>query len=66
MKLTADELKALLDAVENADNYLRRGQKLMIVLYDIKPELYLEILGSKDDPFYIDARIDDFIKRISP
>lgn len=68
-KLTADELKALLDEVENgfkANNDLRKGQKHMIVLFDIKPELYAEITGTDDDPFYVDARMDNFLKRISP
>lgn len=68
-KLTADELKALLDEVENgfkADNDLRNGQKHMIVLFDIKPELYAEITGTDDDPFYVDERMANFLKRISP
>lgn len=68
-KLTADELKALLDEVENGFNgkeFLRKGQKHMIVLFDIKPELYTEITGTDDDPFYVDSRMDNFLKRISP
>jgi hypothetical protein len=68
-KLTAEQVRFLFECVANEFNenvHLRKGQKCMIILWDIAPELYTEITGTDDDPFYVDERMDNFIKRISP
>jgi len=68
-KLTADEVKEFLKTVDESfpgNTELRHGQKAMIILLDVAPTIYAEITGTDDDPFYLDERMDDFIKRISP
>ena len=41
---------------------LRIGQCYMNVLYDIDPTLYREITGTQVDPFYVDDRIEAFLR----
>lgn len=43
---------------------LRRGQAMMNELYRIRPELYEAITATKNDPYYLDARIPEFTKQI--
>lgn len=48
------------------NNYLRTGQILFNVLYDIAPEVANEIRGTEFDPYYLDSRIRAFLDRIYP
>ena len=41
---------------------LRRGQALMLVLHDLRPDLYHEITGTKWDCFYKDSVVDAFFE----
>lgn len=43
---------------------LRKGQSWMSALYDIDVELYREVVGTDDDPFYVDTKISNFLIRI--
>lgn len=41
---------------------LRKGQAAFNLLYEINPRIANEILGTEKDPFYIDSRMDIFVK----
>ena len=43
---------------------LRLGQAHFNKLYEFYPELANEIRGTKNDPYYLDVRVTDFIKYI--
>lgn len=66
-RLTPDQLEELVIGAQN-DRYqwpeLREGQSLMNKLYDVSPELYVELTASNIDPFYNDKHLDAFMNYI--
>lgn len=61
-KLTDKEWVTLVKKmVDYTHKDLRIGQSWMNALYDIKPELYKDISGTNNDPFYIDENIHNFL-----
>lgn len=61
-----DKHAAFWDAVATYESFhfIRKGQARMNALYDIAPEVYKEITGTEFDCFYVDARIEAFLKRV--
>jgi len=66
MKLTPEQFELLKSKFNEhfATGNLRRGQSYMVALFDVNSDLYKEITGTNCDPFYLDSRIDEFLKRI--
>jgi len=44
---------------------LRKGQSLMSTLYEIDTTIYRKIVGTDNDPFYDDKKLDNFFKFLS-
>lgn len=66
-KLTEEEITELqAKAKASFPGYpmLREGQKLMLALHDVNPNLYGEVTGKPYDPFYVDDRIEEFLNQI--
>lgn len=40
---------------------LRVGQKFMVELFNVRPDLYWKVLNSPLDPFYDDDRLAEFL-----
>lgn len=65
-QMTFDRFMVEVFARTKASNHLRLGQVFYNYLYDIKPNLALEIVGTDKDPFYVDTRHQPrFIKAFS-
>ena len=41
---------------------LRTGQSLMNVLYKVQPEIYTQVMNTELDPFYVEGRVENFLK----
>jgi hypothetical protein len=68
MKLTAEQVNKLKGDVQLTARLLhpewRLGQAYFNFLAQDYPELAKEIAGTDIDPFYVDDRINDFLKHI--
>ncbi len=62
VEFTQEEFNQLINNLNPLARGVRRGQNLMNVLYEIKPEMYEVINNSKFDCFYDDNIIDSTLQ----
>jgi hypothetical protein len=63
-KLISD-ITILAKSLKGKHPELRYGQSLMNALGDINLDLYREITGTENDPFYLDSRVPVFFETIA-